>query len=197
MRAANLTSLGSASGAGYAFRESRQSAICGQLQPGNKGHRESAALLHAFAPGRQRESATDNPDKLDKILDGLNESRCEMHADFGVTLLGVVELRFGFIGPDNGQTHRLGRPALTCSHDVPMGGSFSQEEMRRSSSSACSALSVDAWVSKSSQSASISSNFSAGVRRLMLFGRLAIALRLGSRPPDVKCFAKTSDFEAI
>jgi hypothetical protein len=38
----------------------------------------------------------------------------------------------------------LGSPAFTCSHGVPVGGFFSYAAMRRSSSSACSALSVDA-----------------------------------------------------
>jgi hypothetical protein len=83
-------------------------------------------------------------DELDGAFDGLNESLGEMHADIGVPLLGVVKFRFRLVRPYNGQTHRLGSPAFTCSHGVPVGGFFSYAAMRRSSSSACSALSVDA-----------------------------------------------------
>lgn len=61
----------------------------------------------------------------DGVFDCLNEPLCERDADVGIPLFGVVEFRFRFVRPYDSQAHRLGSPALTCSHVVPEGGFFS------------------------------------------------------------------------
>jgi len=62
---------------------------------------------------------------LHGVFDRLNKSRRKVGANFGIPLFGIVKIRFGFVRPFEGQAHRFGSPAFTCSQRVPAGRSFS------------------------------------------------------------------------
>ncbi|MBB6145418.1 hypothetical protein HNQ77_003379 [Silvibacterium bohemicum] len=64
-------------------------------------------------------------DEMKSIFNCFYKPLRELHADVCIPLLGFVKFRDCLIRPKNGEAHRLGSPAFTCSHGVPAGGSLS------------------------------------------------------------------------